>query len=123
MIDQCTRECPAIEVGRTFAFRDVKRTLQHLFAIRGAPEHSRSDNGPELIAAAARRWLNRASAGTLYIPKGRPCENRYMASPNGRLRDELLTREQFLSLPEARYVLDERRQECSHRRPQPTPPK
>jgi putative transposase len=117
VIDEYTRECLAIEVGRTFTSRDVKLTLQYLFALRGAPEHVRSDNGPEFIAREIQQWLNRASVGTLYIEKGSPWENGYVESFNGRLRDELLNRELFLSLPEARYVLDEWRQEYNCRRP------
>ena len=111
VIDEYTRECLAIEVGRTFTSRDVKLTLQYLFALRGAPEHVRSDNGPEFIAKEIRQWLDRASVDTLYIQKGSPWENGYVESFNGKLRDELLNRELFLSLPEARYVLDEWREE------------
>ena len=55
--------------------------------------------------------------GTLYIERGSPWENGYVESFNGRLRDELLNRELFLSLPEAQYVLDEWREECNRRRP------
>ena len=117
VIDEFTRECPAIEVGRTFTSRDVKLTLQYVFAIRGAPEHIRSDNGPEFLAAEIRRWLDRPSLDTLYIEKWSPWENGYVESFIGRLRDELLNRELFLSLPEARYVLDEWRKEYNHRRP------
>jgi len=62
-------------------------------------------------------WLDRASVGTLYIQKASPWKNGYVESFNGRLRDELLNRELFLSLPEARYVLDEWRMEYNHRRP------
>ena len=51
--------------------------------------------------------LHQASVGTLYIQKASPWENGYVESFNGKLRDELLNRELFLSLPEARYVLDE----------------
>jgi putative transposase len=50
VIDEFTRECLAAEVGRTFTARDVMLTLQYLCAVRGAPEHVRSDNGPEFIA-------------------------------------------------------------------------
>ena len=85
--------------------------------VRGAPEHMRSDNGPEFIAQEIQRWLSSASVGTLYIQKASPWENGYVESFNGRLRDELLNRELFLSLPEARYVLDEWRLEYIHRRP------
>jgi transposase InsO family protein len=117
VIDEFTRECLAVEVGRTFTARDVILTLQYLFAVRGAPEHVRSDNGPEFIAKELQRWLERAAVNTLYIQKASPWENGYVESFNGRLRDELLNRELFLSVPEARYVLDEWRTEYNHRRP------
>ena len=92
-------------------------TLQYLFAVRTLPKHIRSDNGPEFIAKEIQRWLHQASVGTLYIQKSSPWENGYVESFNGKLRDELLNRELFLSLPEARYVLDEWRLEYNHRRP------
>jgi putative transposase len=117
VIDEFTRECLAAEVGRTFTARDVRLTLQYLFAIRGAPKHIRSDNGPEFIATELQRWLERASVQTLYIQKASPWENGYVESFNGKLRDELLNRELFLSVPEARFVLDEWRLEYNHRRP------
>lgn len=117
VIDEFTRECLAIETARTFTARDVILTLQYLFAVRGAPEHVRSDNGPEFIAKEIQRWLERASVGTLYIQKASPWENGYVESFNGKLRDELLNRELFLSRAEARYVLDEWRLEYNHRRP------
>ena len=117
VIDEFTRECLATEVGRTFTARDVMLTLQYLFAVRGAPEHVRSDNGPEFIAKELRRWLERADVRTLYIQKASPWENGYVESFNGKLRNELLNRELFLSVPEARYVLDEWRAEYNHRRP------
>jgi putative transposase len=117
VIDEFTRECLAAEVGRTFTARDVMLTLQYLFAVRGTPEHVRSDNGPEFIAKELQRWLERAAVRTLYIQKASPWENGYVESFNGKLRDELLNRELFLSVPEARYVLDEWRQEYNHRRP------
>jgi len=117
VIDEWTRECLAIEASRTFTARDVVLTLQYLFAVRGAPEHVRSDNGPEFIARSVRRWLDQASVGTLYIQKASPWENGYVESFNGKLRDELLNRELFLSLAEARYVLDQWRLEYNHRRP------
>jgi transposase InsO family protein len=117
VIDEFTRECLAAEVGRTFTARDVMLTLQYLFAVRGAPEHVRSDNGPEFIAKELQRWLERAAVNTLYIQKASPWENGYVESFNGKLRDELLNRELFLSVPEARYVLDEWRAEYNQRRP------
>jgi transposase InsO family protein len=117
VIDEYTRECLAIEAGRTFTARDVILTLQYLFAVRGAPERLRSDNGPEFVGREIQRWLSSACVATLYIQKASPWENGYVESFNGKLRDELLNRELFLSLPEARYVLDEWRLEYNHRRP------
>jgi len=117
VIDEFTRECLAIEPGRHFRGRDVILTLQYLFAVRGAPEHIRSDNGPEFVAKEVQKWLGRASVRTLYIQKASPWENGYVESFNGKLRDELLNRELFLSLAEARYVLDEWRLDYNHRRP------
>ncbi len=109
-------QCLAIEAGRTFAARDVMLTLQYLLALRGAPEHIGSDNGPEFIAKEIRRWLDRASVDALCIQKGSPWGNGYVESFNGKLRDELLNRELFPRPPETRYVLDEWREECGKRR-------
>ena len=117
VIDEFTRECLSLEPGRSFTSRDVILALQYLFAVRGAPECIRSDNGPEFIADRVRRWLDCASVRTLYINKGSPWENGYVESFNGKLRDELLDRELFLGLDEARYVLDEWRLDYNHRRP------
>ncbi len=117
VLDEYTRECLAIESQRSFTARDVILTLQYLFAVRGAPEHIRSDNGPEFVARQMRRWLARACVGTLYIQKASPWENAYVESFNGKLRDELLNSELFLSLAEARYVLDDWRLDYNHRRP------
>ena len=117
VIDEFTRECLAIEVARSFTARDVVMTLQYVFAVRGAPEHLRSDNGPEFVAKEIQEWLARACFRTLYIQKTSPWENGYVESFNGRLRDELLDRELFLSLPEARVVLDQWRMDYNHRSP------
>ncbi len=117
VIDEFTRECLAIEVARSFGARDVILTLQYLFAVRGAPEHMRSDNGPEFVAKEVQQWLSRAAVRTLYIQKASPWENGYVESFNGKLRDELLDRELFLSMTEARYVVDEWRLEYNHHRP------
>jgi transposase InsO family protein len=109
VIDEFTRECLAIEGSRTFTARDVMLTLQYLFAIRGAPQHVRSDNGPEFIGREIQRWLKQAAVSTLYIQKASPWENGYVESFDGKLRDELLNREPFLSLAEARFLIGQRR--------------
>ena len=116
VIDEFTRECLALEVGRTFTAGEVKLTLQYLFAVRGRPKHIRSDNGPEFVAQEIQNWLKVAEVGTLYIQKASPWENGYTESFNSRLRDELLNRELFLSVPEARVVLDDWRLTYNHDR-------
>lgn len=117
VIDEYTRECLAIEVARCFTADDVVGVLQYLFAVRGRPSHLRSDNGPEFVAQAIRSWLDRANVQTLFIAKGSPWENGYVESFNGKLRDELLNRELFLSLEEARWVIDRWRLDYNHHRP------
>jgi putative transposase len=117
VIDEYTRECLAIEVDRSFTSQDVIGVLQYLFSVRGTPQHIRSDNGPEFVAKAVRRWLDRANVKTLFIAKGSPWENGYVESFNGKLRDELLNRELFLSMEEARWVIDRWQLDYNHHRP------
>jgi putative transposase len=116
VIDEFTRECLALEVSRSFTAQNVVENLQYLFAVRARPEHLRSDNGPEFVARSVRRWLAQAEVQTLFIAKGSPWENGYVESFNGKLRDELLNRELFLSLDEARWVIDRWRLDYNHRR-------
>ena len=92
-------------------------TLAYPFAVRGASQHLRSDNGSNFVAQDIQRWLKRAEVNTLYIHKGSPWKNGYVKSFNGKLRDELLNRKLFLSPAEAKYVLDEWRLDYNHRRP------
>ena len=117
VIDEFTRECLAIEVAWSFTAERVIEVLQYLFSVRGAPEHLRSDNGPEFVAQAVTRWLDRAGVNTLFIAKGSPWENGYVESFNSRFRDELLNRELFLSLEDARWVVDRWRLDYNHHRP------
>jgi putative transposase len=117
VIDEYTRECLAIEVDRSFTAGDVKGVLQYLFAVRGTPDYVRSDNGPEFVAKVVCDWLQQAGVETLFIAKGSPWENGYVESFNGKLRDELLNRELFLSLEEARWVIDHWRSDYNHHRP------
>jgi len=119
VIDEFTRECLAIEPTRHFRGRDVILTLQYLLAVRDAPEHIRSDNGPEFVAKEVQRRLGRAEVRTRYIAPASPWENGDVESFNGKLRDERLNRELCLGLEEARVVLDEWRLDDNHRRPHP----
>jgi transposase InsO family protein len=117
VIDEFTRECLAIEVARSFTARQVLEVLRYLFAVRGTPKHLRSDNGPEFVAKELRKWLDQSEVETLFIAPGSPWENGYVESFNGKLRDELLNGEIFLSLEEIRWVIDRWRLDYNHHRP------
>lgn len=117
VLDEYTRENLALEVGRRMRARDVIEVLAELFALRGIPQHIRSDNGPEFIAEAIRRWLCCAGVETLYIQPGSPWENAYAESFNSRFRDEVLDREEFETVAEARATGTQYRLEYNHRRP------
>jgi putative transposase len=117
VVDEFTRECLAIRVGRRLGSDEVLEVLAGLFVARGTPEHVRSDNGPEFAATAVREWLARLGVGTLSIEPGSPWENGYRESLNGKLRDELLDREVFHSLPEARVLIEAWRRHYNTIRP------
>jgi putative transposase len=117
VVDEYTRECLAIEVERSITAEDVIATLARLFEERGEPRYIRSDNGPEFVAAALKRWLKASGVGTLYIEPGSPWENAYAESFIGRLGDELLKREVFTSLVEAKVLVEEYRGHHNERRP------
>jgi putative transposase len=117
IIDEYTRECLAILVKRRITSQDVIDVLFELFIFRGIPEHIRSDNGPEFTAKAVRSWLDRLGVKTLFIEPGSPWENGYIESFNGKLRDELLNREIFTTLMEAKILIERWRMDYNHIRP------
>jgi transposase InsO family protein len=98
IVDEYTRECLAIEVGRHMKSIDVLQVLSDLFVERGTPEYLRSDNGPEFTAGLIREWLTRVDVDTLFIEPGSPWENGYVESFNGKFRDEFLDREILYTL-------------------------
>jgi len=95
IVDEYSRECLSIEVERSITAEDVVSTLASLFRQRGEPEFIRSDNGPEFIAKAIKRWLAASGVRTLYIEPGSPWENAYSETFISRFGDELLKREVF----------------------------
>ena len=117
VIDEFTRECMAIRTARRIRSDDVIHTLTELFVLNGAPEHIRSDNGPEFTAKVVRDWLERVGVKTLFIEPGSPWENGYNESFNGKLRDELLNREIFYSLKEVQILTEQWRREYNTVRP------
>lgn len=117
IVDEHTRECLALKVDRSITSEDVIDTLAELFAMRGVPGHIRSDNGPEFIAAAIRRWLDQVGIEALYIQPGSPWENGFAESFHGRLRDEFLAVEVFDNLGAARSLTIAWREDYNHHRP------
>jgi transposase InsO family protein len=117
LIDEYTRECLALQVERSITADDAIHTLGGVMLRRGVPAYVRSDNGPEFIAQALRGYLQTAGVGTLYIEPGAPWENGYAESFHSRLRDELLDRELFNDLREARFLANTWQSEYNHRRP------
>jgi putative transposase len=117
VVDEYTRECLSVDVGRSITAEDVLETLASLFRRRGEPSFIRSDNGPEFVAKAVKRWLDASGVGTLYIGAGSPWENAYSETFISRFGDELLKREVFSGLLEAKVLVEEYRNHYNHRRP------
>ena len=106
LIDEFTRECLAIDVARRLTSEDVLERLSDLFIQRGTPDYIRSDNGPEFTAHRVRDWLEIVGVKTLFIEPISPWENGFIESFNGKLRDELLNREIFDTLLEAKVLIE-----------------
>jgi len=117
IVDEYGRECLALEIERSITAQDVVGILDRLFAERGEPAYIRSDNGPEFIAKAIKRWLAASGVETLYIEPGAPWENAHSETFISRLRDELLNREVFANLKEAQVLAGDYREHYNHSRP------
>ena len=117
VIEEYSRECLAIVVARRLRSLEVLETLAELFVTHAVPAHLRSDNGPEFTATLMRQWLAALQVQTLFIEPGSPWENGYVESFNGKLRDELLDREIFYTLTEAKILIERWRREYNTVRP------
>jgi len=117
LIDEYSRECLALDVSCRLTSEDVLYRLGQLFVQRGLPAYIRSDNGSEFTAKAVRDWLTRLGVQTLFIEPGSPWENGYIESFIGKLKDELLNREIFYTLIEARVLIESWRQHYNTKRP------
>ena len=107
VVDEFTRECLAIRVGRKLGSTEVIDVLTDLFITRGTPAFIRSDNGPEFVATAVKAWITELGARPAYIEPGSPWENGYVESFNGKFRDELLACEAFNTLAEAKVLIEQ----------------
>ena len=102
IVDDYTRECLAIEVDTSLGGMRVVRVLEELKHSRGLPRQIRSDNGPEFVSRAVDQWAYEQRLEWHTIQPGRPMENGYVESFNGRFRDECLNENWFTSLADAR---------------------
>lgn len=97
IVDEYTRVCLSIKAGRSITSENAIDTLAELFAVHGVPKHIRSDNGPEFISAAIKRWLTSLGIEVLYIEPGSPWQNGVCESFNSKLRDEYLSQAELLN--------------------------
>lgn len=105
VVDDVTRECLAAVPDTSISGQRVVRELDALIARRGKPGMIVSDNGTELTSNAVLAWCSEAEVEWHYIQPGRPMQNGYVESFNGRMRDELLNETLFLSLAHARVEI------------------
>lgn len=117
LIDEYSRECLKIQVARKLRSSEVLNALAEVMAGRSVPKYLRSDNGAEFIAGEVQQWLGQMGIGTIYIEPGSPWQNGHVESFHNRLRDECLNQEIFLSVTEARVVIEEWR--CFYNRVHP----
>jgi putative transposase len=117
VLDEHTRECLAIEVARSMSSMTVIQTLARLMRLHGKPTFIRSDQGAEFTAGAVMRWLRDQNVGPVFIAPGKPWQNGFVESFNGKLRDECLSREWFRDLREARVLIERWRLFYNERRP------
>jgi putative transposase len=105
IVDDCTRECLALVADTSLSGARVARELDRLMIARGKPTMIVSDNGSELTSNAILAWADQARVEWHYIAPGKPMQNAFIESFNGRLRDELLNETLFTSLAQARVAL------------------
>jgi putative transposase len=117
MVDDYTRECPAMEVDTCLGGFRVRRVLDRVAEQRGLPEAIVLDNGPEFRSRALTAWSEERGVRLEFIQPGKPVQNAYVESFNGRLRDECLNANWFTSLRDARQKIENWREDYNQQRP------
>lgn len=103
--DDCTRENLALEADFAFSGDRMTRVLDTIAAVRGYPETIVMDNGPEMVSLAMLRWAVDRGVRLHHIAPGKPIQNAFIESFNGRLRDECLNEHDFATLADVRQIL------------------
>jgi transposase InsO family protein len=117
IVDDATHECVAIEPDHAFTGKHLVRFLQTLSATRGTPRVIRTDNGKEFCGKDMLIWAHDAKVDLRLIEPGKPNQNAYIESFNGRLRDECLNEHLFMNLDHARQIIEQWRREYNEERP------
>ena len=117
IVDDATHEAVAIEPERAIGGLMVTRILERLAISRGLPQVIRTDNGKEFCGRAMLTWAHERGITLRLIEPGKPNQNAYVESFNGRLRDECLNEHWFTSLAHARELIDAWRREYNEERP------
>ena len=117
MYDDCTRECLALVADTSIGGRRVARELDAIIGWRGKPATIVSDNGTELTSNAILEWADQRKVDWHYIAPGKPQQNGFSESFNGKLRDELLNETLFSSMADARAKLEAWRRDFNEVRP------
>lgn len=117
IVDDATHECVAIVAEHSIGGTHLTRILDEVCAKRGKPAVIRTDNGPEFVGKAMLNWSFRMGVQPKLIEPGKPNQNAYVESFNGRLRDECLNEHWFTSLAHAKAVIEDWRREYNEQRP------
>jgi putative transposase len=117
VIDVFTREALALEVDTSLPGRRVVRVLERLRSARSTPVQIVLDNGPELISRVLEAWAHEHTVTLHFIDPGKPMQNGHCESFHGRVRDECLNEHWFLSLRDARQIVEAWRQDYNRERP------
>ena len=117
VVDDFSRECLALVADTSLSGLRLARELDLLISRHGKPATIVSDNGTEMTSNAILKWQEGTGVAWHYIAPGKPMQNGFVESFNGRLRDECLNETLFASLPHAREVLARWRQDYNHVRP------
>jgi len=117
VVDQFTRECLLLLADSSLTGHKVALALSQVIAERGAPESITVDNGTEFYSRAMGAWAYQYGVQLDFIRPGKPVENSYIESFNGRLRDECLNVQVFFKLSDVREKLERWRQDYNQVRP------
>lgn len=117
VVDDFSRECPVLEADHSLTGQRVARVLDRIALTRGLPEVITVDNGPEFIGKALDLWAFENQVRLRFIQPGKPVQNAYIESFNGKFRDECLNEHAFVNILSAQKIIEFWRQDYNENRP------